>query len=408
MVKDMVAVRRLTDRALDPIIALAVTAFCLVVTIAIAQDSTDPFNAWTVVLILVIGGSLAFRSRAPEAALAVSVAGLAIYSAAHYAGGPIYLVPLFSIATIASLGDRRRTIYATSGTMLAFVAVGAATDGIGHLAYLLAYAGWLAGAVFLGSTYHNRRALRLQLEQRARDLEESQEEEARRRVAEERLRIARDLHDVIAHGVAAIHLQAGAALYVIERQPDVAAPALETIKDLSKQTLDELRATVGVLRADAIDGEGAAPRAPTPGIRQLDDLVEQARQAGLSVELQIDPAVDAVPAAVDVAAYRIVQESLTNVMRHAGPNAHAVVVVNEGNGGLAVEVTDDGLGAAANGADPPGHGLAGMRERAATVGGVVAAGPRPGGGFRVEARLPTAPTGPMAAPSPPAEAVTSR
>jgi len=385
----MVAVRRLTDRALDPIVACGVIAFCLVVTIAIAQDSTDPFNGWTVVLIVVIGGCLAFRRRAPEVALAVSVAGLALYSVGHYAGGPIYLVPLVLVARIASEGDRRRTIYAAGATMLAFVIVGVASDGFSHLPYLLAMAGWLLGAVFLGTAHHNRRALLCVLQQRAKDLEENQEEEARRRVAEERIRIARDLHDVIAHGVAAIHLQAGAALHVLARQPDVAEPALATIKDLSKQTLDELRATVGVLRSDALDGD--APRAPTPGIRQLDVLVDQARHAGLAVELQVDPNLDGIPAAVDVAAYRIVQESLTNVMRHAGPRAHTVVVLTQdGNGGLTVEVTDDGLGAATGPADGAGHGLAGMRERAATVGGVLTAGPRVGGGFRVEAHLPTA------------------
>jgi len=387
-VNTMIAVRRLAERALDPIIALAAIAFCLVVTIAIAQDSTDPFNAWTVVLIVVIGGSLAFRRRAPEAALAVSVGGLAIYSAAHYAGGPIYLVPLVIVATIGALGDRRRTITAAVATILVFVVVGFASSGTDHIPYLLAMAGWLIGAVFIGTAYFNRRALLCELQQRAKDLEENQEEEARRRVAEERIRIARDLHDVIAHGVAAIHLQAGAALHVLERQPDVAAPALATIKDLSKQTLDELRATVGVLRSDAADGD--APRAPTPGIRQLDGLVEQARHAGLSVDLEIDRGLDGVPAAVDVAAYRIVQESLTNVMRHAGPRAHTVVAITrDGNGGLTVEVTDDGLGAAAGPAETLGHGLAGMRERAATVGGVLTAGPRVGGGFRVEAHLPT-------------------
>jgi signal transduction histidine kinase len=385
----MVAVRRLVERALDPIIAAAVIAFCLVVTIAIAQDSTDPFNGWTVVLIVLIGGTLAFRRRSPEVALAVSVAGLAIYSIQHYAGGPIYLVPLVLVATIGAQGDRRRTIYAAVATILAFVVVGFATSGADHIPYLLAMAGWLIGAVFIGTAYFNRKALLCQLQQRAKDLEENQEEEARRRVAEERLRIARDLHDVIAHGVAAINLQAGVALHVIERQPDVAAPALATIKDLSKQTLDELRATVGVLRSDATDG--AAPRAPTPGIRQLAELVDQARHAGLSVDLQVEAGLDGVPSAVDVAAYRIVQESLTNVMRHAGPRAHTVVAITQdANGGLTVEVTDDGLGAATGPASTPGHGLAGMRERAATVGGVLTAGPRVGGGFHVEAHLPTA------------------
>jgi len=394
-VNDVNSVRRLADRALDPIIALAVIAFCLAVTIAIAHDSTDPFNGWTVVLIVVIGGTLTFRRRAPEAALAVSVAGLAAYSVQHYAGGPIYLVPLVIVASIAAEGDRRRTLYAAAGTLLAFVVVGVAADGFDHVPYLLAMAGWLIGAVFLGTAHYNRQALLRQLEQRAKDLEENQEEEARRRVAEERIRIARDLHDVIAHGVAAIHLQAGAALHVIDRQPDVAAPALSSIKDLSKQTLDELRATVGVLRSEAADA--AAPRAPTPGISQLAALIDQARHAGLSVDLQVDPSLNGLPAAVDVAAFRIVQESLTNVMRHAGQWAHAVVTISEDErGDLNVEVDDDGLGASARAPDNPGHGLAGMRERAATVGGDVKAGPRVGGGFRVIARLPVA------------EAVTSR
>src|SRR4029079_18132244 len=220
------------------------------------------------------------------------------YSIQHYAGGPIYLVPLIIVATIGAQGDRRRTISAGVATILVFVVVGFATSGADHIPYLLAMAGWLIGAVFIGTAYFNRRALLCELQQRAKDLEENQEEEARRRVAEERIRIARDLHDVIAHGVAAIHLQAGAALHVLARQPDVADPALATIRDLSKQTLDELRATVGVLRSDALDGD--APRAPTPGIRQLDVLVNQARHAGLAVELQVDPNLDGIPAAVDV------------------------------------------------------------------------------------------------------------
>ena len=278
----MVVVRRLTDRALDPIIAFAVIAFCLVVTTAIAQDSTDPFNGWTVALIVLIGGTLAFRRRAPEAALAVSVAGLTIYSVQHYAGGPIYLVPLVLVATIGAEGDRRRTIYCR-GRHDPRLRRGRLRHERRGPHPLSARDGRLAD---------RRRVPRdgvLQPSGAAvpaptagQGSRGEPEEEARRRVAEERLRIARDLHDVIAHGIATIHLQAGAALYVLERQPDVAAPALATIKELSKQTLDELRATVGVLRSDAADGE--APLAPTPGIRQLDDLVEQARHAGLSVD----------------------------------------------------------------------------------------------------------------------------
>ena len=239
--------------------------------------------------------------------------------------------------------------------------------------------------MFLGTAHFSRRAYLAELEQRAQYLEESREEEARRRVAEERLRIARDLHDVIAHGIATIHMQSGAALHVLDRQPEQAGPALRAIKELSKQTLDELRSTVGVLRDD-----DEVPLAPTPGLDQVDTLIENARNAGVAITVDCDARRAVVPAAVDVAAYRIVQEALTNVMRHAGVNATATVTIRHEADAVRVEVVDDGRGAAsAVDADRRGgHGIAGMAERAATVGGHVIAGPRPGGGFGVVARLP--------------------
>src|SRR5690606_12487845 len=149
-------------------------------------------------------------------------------------------------------------------------------------------------------------------------------EEARRQVAEERLRIARDLHDVIAHGIATIHVQAAAGMRLLATSPEQAGEALATIKQVSKRTLDELRATVGVLRTPA---DEAAPLAPTPGIDRLPALVEDARDAGLEVALRCEGPLDEVPTAVDVAVYRIVQESLTNVVRHAGALARAEVSI---------------------------------------------------------------------------------
>jgi signal transduction histidine kinase len=180
-------------------------------------------------------------------------------------------------------------------------------------------------------------------------------------------------------------MQSGAALHVLDRQPDQAKPALTAIKQLSKQTLDELRATVGVLRDDE-----DAPLAPTPGLDQLDTLVDNARGAGVTVNVDCEPRPAPLPVAVDVAAFRIVQEALTNVMRHAGSNVTATVTVRHTADEVRVEVVDDGRGAASS-ADAErrgGHGIAGMSERAITVGGHVAAGPHPGGGFRVLARLP--------------------
>jgi signal transduction histidine kinase len=371
---------------LDAGIAVVFTTFCLFVTRAVAENNDERYDAWTIVTGIVIGGALVLRRVAPEVALGVTLVGLGVWTMADFAGGPIFLAPLVPLYTIATFGDRRRTI--TAVVVLAIVFVGLALlsdERAGHLVYLLAFAGWAGGAVFLGTTQHNRRAYLAQLEQRARDLEESREEEARRRVIDERLRIARDLHDVIAHGIATVYMQSGAALHVLDRHPEQAAPALAAVKQLSKQTMQELRATLDVLRSDVTE---AAPLAPTPGLDHLNTLVDVSRHAGLPVDLEIVGAKAAPPAAVDVAAYRIVQESLTNVMRHAGENARAIVTVSHGDDAVEIDIVDDGLGVAAGAPANGGHGIVGMRERAATVGGTLVAGANPGGGFRVHARLP--------------------
>jgi signal transduction histidine kinase len=371
---------------LDAGIAVVFTTFCLFVTRAVAENNDERYDAWTIVTGIVIGGALVLRRVAPEVALGVTLVGLGVWTMADFAGGPIFLAPLVPLYTIATFGDRRRTI--TAVVVLAIVFVGLALlsdERAGHLVYLLAFAGWAGGAVFLGTTQHNRRAYLAQLEQRARDLEESREEEARRRVIDERLRIARDLHDVIAHGIATVYMQSGAALHVLDRHPEQAAPALAAVKQLSKQTMQELRATLDVLRSDVTE---AAPLAPTPGLDHLNTLVDVSRHAGLPVDLEIVGAKAAPPAAVDVAAYRIVQESLTNVMRHAGENARATVTVSHGDDAVEIDIVDDGLGVAAGAPANGGHGIVGMRERAATVGGTLVAGANPGGGFRVHARLP--------------------
>jgi signal transduction histidine kinase len=319
-------------------------------------------------------------------ALAVAITGLAVYTVADFAGGPVYLAPLVPLYSIAQQGDRRRTWMTVVGTIVVLLPFALFSENPWqNFVYFLAFAGWISGAVFLGTAHFSRRAYLAELEQRARYLEETREEEARRRVAEERLRIARDLHDVIAHGIATIHMQSGAALHVLDRQPEQAKPALTAIKQLSKQTLDELRSTVGVLRDDE-----DAPLAPTPGLDQLDTLVDNARGAGVTVNVDCEPRPAPLPVAVDVAAFRIVQEALTNVMRHAGSNVTVTVTVRHTADEVRVEVVDDGRGAAssADAERSAGHGIAGMSERAITVGGHVAAGPHPGGGFRVLAHLP--------------------
>jgi signal transduction histidine kinase len=237
--------------------------------------------------------------------------------------------------------------------------------------------GLTAAATLGGIAVASRRAYIASIQDRA-------EADARRTIDEERLRIARELHDVVAHTMATINVQAGAAAHVLRDRPDAAAEALATIKSVSKDGLRELRTILNVLR----QADEADPTQPTPGIGQVHGLIDGAARAGLKTTLTVSGPVRPLPAAVDLAAYRIVQESLTNAIRHAGP-ATAAVTLTYADGELLVEVTDTGLDGAGLGSTG-GHGLIGMRERASSVGGSLAAGPGPDGGYRVAARLPAA------------------
>jgi signal transduction histidine kinase len=236
--------------------------------------------------------------------------------------------------------------------------------------------------------------------QRGAALARSREEELRRLASEERMRMARDLHDVVAHNISVINVQANTALHLMDRQPERARMALTTINDVSKQALVELRSVLGVLR----DVDAQAPRTPAPGLARLGDLVETASAAGLSVRVAEDGERVPLPADVDLAAYRIIQEALTNSARHSG-GANATVCLGYGDGALRIEVTDDGRPRAGRAphANGSGNGIAGMAERAAALGGTLQAGPGPGpgggpgGGFGVQARLPLPPAAPAGA-----------
>jgi signal transduction histidine kinase len=211
------------------------------------------------------------------------------------------------------------------------------------------------------------------------------QEAARRQAYEQRLEIAREVHDVVGHGLAVINMHANIALHVRERRPEQADQALEAIRQASKDSLDQLRRTLAVFREAEVAGE--APRGPAPGLSELASLVGTMEGSGLPVELEITGARCQVPGAVDLAAYRILQESLTNVLRHAG-GASALVRLAYAPEALEVEVTNGNGGHHRGPPRPPGHGIAGMRERATAVGGELQAGPRPEGGFRVRAQLP--------------------
>jgi signal transduction histidine kinase len=221
--------------------------------------------------------------------------------------------------------------------------------------------------------------------------ERAAEEQQRRQASDERLRIARELHDVLGHHLSLINVQAGVGLHLIDERPEQARAALSAIKQASSEALREVRSVLAALRPEA----EAAPRAPAPGLADVPDLVAG---AGLPVDLTIEGTPEDLPPEVDRAAYRIVQEALTNVRRHAGPDATATLVVGYRPDRLDVQVSDDGIGVpvshdgavshdSADGAEP-GNGIAGMRERATALGGTLHAGPRDDGGFEVVARLP--------------------
>jgi signal transduction histidine kinase len=260
----------------------------------------------------------------------------------------------------------------------------------------------LAGAGS-GFAVASRRAQIAQMRDRAEQAERTREEEAHRRVDAERLRIARELHDIVAHSMATINVQAGVAVHLLREQPDQvgqAVEALEAVRSISKEALGELRGILNLLRSS----DEADPIAPVPGLSQLDDLVAMSARAGLATAVEVTGEPRRLPAAVDLTAYRVVQEALTNTLRHAGP-ARATVRLAYEPAELRVEVSDDGRGPNGSGSsDLDGNGLRGMRERAEAVGGQVRTGPGDGGGFVVRAILPYGPLAPPTSSAPAQEA----
>jgi signal transduction histidine kinase len=363
----------------DAVLAAGLAAFGVVGTLGAAdnQPSSRPPGALGWALLLGSCAAVALRRRHPVAVLAVTAAATAAWLAARYPYGPVFLPMCVATYTAAATASRERfpaLAAGVGGLLVALVAIGV-SDGRGRLydevpnqlpRVLLALGTLLGVPLWVGWAARTRR--------------ERAAQEGRRRVDEERLRVARELHDVVSHSIAMINFRAGVALHVIDRRPEEAKAALEAIRQGSAGAMQELRAALGVLRHP-----GGSPRAPGPGLGQLGELVEGVTGAGRRVEVVVEGHPDVLPPAVDLAAYRVVQESLTNVVKHAG-EAAVTVRVGYGEEALVVEVTDDGAGAAPP--PEPGNGIAGMRERVEAAGGQLEAGPRPGGGFRVTARLP--------------------
>jgi signal transduction histidine kinase len=317
------------------------------------------------------------------------------YFAFDYPPGPVFIALLVALFTTVTAGHRRAALI-VAGIGYAFFVIGDLTvDRASAEHSLVGYVGAAAWLLLMLAIAEAVRAGR----ERAREVAHALEEEERRRASEERMRIAHDLHDVVAHNISLINVQAGVALHLIDEQPDQARTALAAIKEASRDALRELRSTLDILRG-ADDG---APRSPAPGLADLPDLVDSARTGGLDARLEVDGDARQLPAAVELAAYRVVQEALTNVRRHAGATT-ATVRVSYRAADLAIQVDDDGKGGApgpaaratrsddwpAPGEHQEGFGIRGMRERVAGLGGALSARPRPGGGFRVRAHIPTA------------------
>ncbi|MCZ7415074.1 MULTISPECIES: sensor histidine kinase [unclassified Streptomyces] len=338
------------------------------------------------------------RRRWPEAMLLLAVAaGLAQLATDVFAVPPDFamLVIVFTVACReVRWASRLALVGAFVGPPLAALRF-AEEDGstFGDIAALVFFLVCFLLAWVMGDSLRTRRAYYIELEERAARLEREREAQAKVAVAAERARIARELHDVVAHNVSVMVVQADGAAYVLDSAPEQTRQALETISGTGRQALAEMRRLLGVLRDDE-RGE-AGEYVPQPGVEQLTELVEQVRGTGLTVDFRVDGTPRPLPSGVELTAYRIVQEALTNTRKHGGPEAGATVRITYGSDELSLLAEDDGRGAQAElyeegGADGLGHGLIGMRERVGMVGGLLETGPRPGGGFRIRASLPLA------------------
>ncbi|MEU3658880.1 sensor histidine kinase [Streptomyces sp. NPDC032940] len=343
----------------------------------------DPFS----LLLMVLGAAaLVLRRRAPLAVLAFTGCLSIVECVTGDPRAPVVMSAVVALYTVAATTDRSTTWRVGLLTMTVLTGVAMLAGPLPWYAQdNLAVFAWTGIGATAGDAVRSRRAFVQAIRERAEKAERTREEEARRRVAEERLRIARDLHDVVAHHIALVNVQAGVAAHVMDKRPDQAKEALAHVREASRSALNELRATVGLLRQS---DDPKAPTEPAPGLDRLDELVATFHHAGLHVEVARADQGTTLPTAVDLAAYRIIQEALTNVQKHAGPRAKAEVSIVRVGPHIEVTVLDDGAGETDAPADGGGHGLLGMRERVTAVRGTLTTGPRYGGGFRVHAILP--------------------
>ncbi|WP_030567917.1 sensor histidine kinase [Streptomyces aureocirculatus] len=367
--------------------------------VAVAEsDGRDPALA-SIPVVVGLCLVVALRRRAVERMLVLAAAIGVIQMIFDVEPGPANFAMLVIIYTTAADGAPWASRFALVGGLAAAPLSQArwpegSTGVWGNILFMVFMVVPFALAWVLGDSIRTRRAYFAQLEERANRLEKEREAQAKVAVAAERARIARELHDVVAHNVSVMVVQADGAAYVLDAAPDQAKQALATISGTGRQALAEMRRLLGVLRTG--EPEESGEYVPQPDVEQLDELIEQVRGAGLPVDFKVEGTPRPLPSGVELTAYRIVQEALTNTRKHGGENAGASVRLVYFDDGLGLLVEDDGKGAPHElyedgGADGSGHGLIGMRERVGMVGGTLDAGPRPGGGFRISALLPLKP-----------------
>ncbi len=358
----------------------AVVAFIQVLGTYFASDHQTGFRDFDLVAVLLLlagPAALVFRNLYPVPVLGIVFVSTVAYGISDYPRGPMFVALFFASMKAVMRGHRIAFVATLVGIFVSFL-WGPVVVGTGpspSYGEILGVGAWL---LFLGVVTEFMRSKRAEAIEMAR----TRREESRRQQSEERLRIARDLHDVLAHNISLINVQAGVALHLMDERPEQARTALSAIKDASNEALGELRSVLDVLRL----GEEGAPRRPTSGLAHIDELIGPTEAAGIEVTMKVSGSPMQLPLDVDLAAFRIVQESLTNVARHAG-DAAVTIEITYREDELIVQIDDDGKGVP-TGTAGGGNGVPGMKERAASLGGELHAGPRAGGGFRVRAVLP--------------------
>jgi signal transduction histidine kinase len=369
------------SRIFDALIATASSLLSISILIGFTDELTGGTRVLAVTVVVANNLALFWRRRYPWGVLSVNLTTALVLVAIGLPLVILHLAPLIALYSLSSNTTRDRSVWGL-GAAIVVLFIAEAASGFAETWDTVAgnvvglFSAWL-----FGTFVFSRQLYMSQLEVRTRELEEARDELANRIVTEERLRIARELHDVVAHSLSLIAVQSGVGAHVIEQQPQQAKRALQEVENTSRQALDEMRRLLGVLRSDEV-----ANLDPVPGLDGLPSLVKQVSAAGPKIELQVHGERQPLPPSVDLTAFRIAQESLTNVVKHAHATEARTVLTYTPNR-LVIEIVDNGSAPPRNSPDG-GHGLAGMRERVAMFGGSLEAGPLRDGGFRVHAELP--------------------